>query len=186
MTLHTCVRCGREATSLGEIHSGCPCGSKVFVFNNSAGEAPKSGAEAQEQQGSKGTQNGPQAGQLDFPQAAPSVQSGAKAETAAGGEGDGKAPESNFARTTFSTEDVENIKIVSEGVFFVNVNGLSKNPVVLKDEEGVYYVRLPLSGADFDEGKDNGSQAEGGAQGAGAKPEGNGKKVVAEEKEGKK
>ena len=127
----------------------------------------------------RGAQNGPQAGQLDFPQAAPSVQSGAKAETTEGN--DGKAPESNFARTTFSTEDVENIKIVSEGVFFVNVNGLSKNPVVLKDEEGVYYVRLPLSGADFDEGKKNGGQAEGGA-----KPDGNGKKVVAEEKEGKK
>ena len=177
--LHTCVRCGREATSLGEIHSGCPCGSKVFVFNNSAGEAQASGAEAQAQQGAKGAQNGPQAGQLDFPQAAPSVQSGAKAETTEGN--DGKAPESNFARTTFSTEDVENIKIVSEGVFFVNVNGLSKNPVVLKDEEGVYYVRLPLSGADFDEGKKDGSEADGGAE-----PEGNGKKVVAEEKEGKK
>jgi predicted nucleic acid-binding Zn-ribbon protein len=58
--------------------------------------------------------------------------------------GNGKAPSSYFARMTFTTEDVENIKIVTEGVFAVDVNALSKNPVVLKDEEGVYYVRLPF------------------------------------------
>jgi len=65
----------------------------------------------------------------------------------------GKAPESYFARATFSTEDVENIKIVTEGVFCVDINALSKNPVVLKDEEGVYYVKIPFGQDKWDEEK---------------------------------
>ncbi len=69
------------------------------------------------------------------------------------------------ARTTFSAEDVENIKIVSEGVFVVDVNALSKNPVVLKDEEGVYYVRIPFEETKWDgrkepEGKKDGNNGE--------------------------
>ncbi len=60
------------------------------------------------------------------------------------GQENGKAPSAYFARTTFTAEDVENIKIVTEGVFAVDINALSKNPVVLKDEEGIYYVRLPF------------------------------------------
>ena len=34
--MHTCVRCGKQAGSIEEIHNGCPCGSKVFVFNKDA------------------------------------------------------------------------------------------------------------------------------------------------------
>jgi predicted nucleic acid-binding Zn-ribbon protein len=165
--LHTCVRCGREATSLEEIHNGCPCGAKVFVFNKDAEKEISQPAQVPAAQPeAKGTGSESQAGEIVFPQ-----QDGAKAGNGKNDEGngaDGKAPESSFARTTFSTEDVENIKIVSEGVFFVDVNALSKNPVVLKDEEGVYYVRLPLSQSVLDEG--------------GGKSEGNGKKAVAEEK----
>ncbi len=58
--------------------------------------------------------------------------------------GNVKAPDSYFARTTFTSEDVENIKILHEGVFLVDIKALSNNPVVLKDEEGVYYVKLPF------------------------------------------
>jgi len=164
------VRCGRKAASLEEINNGCPCGSKVFVFNkdSAGGDAPKSPAQAQECPAVEL----PLAPQARHEPAAPSTQGagarestggnareGAGAPAGAGGggakEGDagsgGKAPESYFARTTFSTEDVENIKIVSEGVFCVDVNALSKNPVVLKDEDGVYYVRLPLSQNALDE-----------------------------------
>ena len=183
--MHTCVRCGREAKSLEEIHNGCPCGAKVFVFNKDAEKetpsAQQSQAPSAQQAPDKGPQNGeaktannPQAGEITFPQkeGAQSGQPIPKTGAKEGANSDGKAPESSFARTTFSTEDVENIKIVSEGVFFVDVNALSKNPVVLKDEEGVYYVRLPLSESVLDD--------------ADRKTEGNGKKVVAKEKEGKK
>lgn len=54
-----------------------------------------------------------------------------------------KPTDTYYARATFSSEDVENVKVVSEGVFLLDVNTLSKNPMVLKDEEGIYYVKLP-------------------------------------------
>ena len=183
--MHTCVRCGREATSLTEIHNGCPCGAKVFVFNKDTAKDDAAPADAPagqqklEQPAGTAVSNEPQAGEIVFPS-----QGGAAGAPEGTAGSDGKAPESNFARTTFSTEDVENIKIVSEGVFFVNVNELSKNPVVLKDEEGVYYVRLPMSNPDFDEGSGKGNgKAEGNGKG-GATGEG-AKKVVAKEKETK-
>lgn len=120
--MHKCVRCGRLAQSLEEINQGCDCGSKVFVFNKSSAEAVQE-----------------EAVQQGMPQSPAPVQLAEKKE-----ESDGKAPHSYFARMAFTTEDVENIKILTEGVFMVDVNALSKNPVVLKDEEGVYYVKIPL------------------------------------------
>lgn len=159
--MHTCARCGREATSIGEIHNGCPCGTKVFVFNK---DAEPAASQAPEQTGQAGQPSAPEAppesapitdgagsnggkGNVEGGQAAANP----KASDGNGNISDGRAPESSSARATFSSDDVENIKIVSEGVFFVDVNALSKNPVVLKDEEGVYYVRLPLSKQEFDE-----------------------------------
>ncbi len=172
--MHTCVRCGREAGSIGEIHNGCPCGSKVFVFNkDTAGQAAAQAGQAAPLP-ENATAPIPVAGGAENP-----GKEGAAGGSADGDINDGKAPESSSARTTFSSEDVENIKIVSEGVFFVDVNALSKNPVVLKDEEGVYYVRLPLSGPDFEEGRK-------GSEGDGKKAEDKAKTAVAEEKEAKK
>ena len=57
---------------------------------------------------------------------------------------DGKMPSSYYARMSFASEDVENIKVLTQGVFLLDVNAISKNPVVLKDEDEIYYVKLPL------------------------------------------
>ncbi|PIT84906.1 hypothetical protein COU37_00070 [Candidatus Micrarchaeota archaeon CG10_big_fil_rev_8_21_14_0_10_45_29] len=40
---------------------------------------------------------------------------------------------------------VENIKQVRSGVFEVDLLGVKSGPLVVKDEDGVYYVRLPFS-----------------------------------------
>lgn len=181
--MHTCVRCGREATLLEEINTGCPCGSKVFVFGQKAiDKLREEGVQAALDSSSETLSDPASQPPPSLAQAIPSEQlqqpssAEAKAEDAPAQEQapsasksaspseNGKAPESYFARTTFTHEDVENIKIVSEGVFFVDVNALSNNPVVLKDEEGVYYVRLPVSSPDFDEGKkkENGEKKENG------------------------
>lgn len=140
--MHKCVRCGRAATSLMEINSGCPCGSKVFVFNREAMSASIAGEEV----GPKGSGAQPPA-QDGIPfnaKEAPGAKGDGAAESDGAKNGDGKAPESYFARMAFTDEDVENIKVVTEGVFSIDLNALSKNPVVLKDEEGVYYVRIPF------------------------------------------
>ena len=39
--------------------------------------------------------------------------------------------------------DVENVRILQNGIFEIDISSLSKNPVVVKDSEGVYYLRLP-------------------------------------------
>ncbi|MCX6769982.1 MAG: hypothetical protein NT051_04875 [Candidatus Micrarchaeota archaeon] len=114
--MHKCVRCGRAAASLEEIDSGCPCGSKAFVF-------------------------------------------GRYEPDLAGGNGKAEgSPQQYNAHISFASEDVENIKVLSEGVFVLNVKGLSRDPMVLKDEDGIYYVKIP-----FEQRMD------------GNKPEGNGK-----------
>ena len=138
--MHKCVRCGRAATSLQEINDGCPCGSKVFVFNRDAVEGSIAG---------EGIANAPK------PQEMPSgtVHDGngklsdaelAARQSEATAQQDGKVPDSYHARMTFSTEDVENIKVLTEGVFALELHSLYKDPVVLKDEEGIYYVKIPF------------------------------------------
>ncbi|MFA6214383.1 MAG: Zn-ribbon containing protein [Candidatus Micrarchaeia archaeon] len=60
-------------------------------------------------------------------------------------EGDGgKVPQSYYARTSFTDDDIENIKVLTQGVFLLDVKAISKNPVVLKDEDEIYYVKLPI------------------------------------------
>ena len=157
--MHKCVRCGRAATSLQEINDGCPCGSKVFVFNKDAvdgiaGENVKAGgsdigvAQAVELKPENGGATAP--AQLPEP------------KTTGKEEGNGKAPESYHARMTFSSEDVENIKVLTEGVFVLSIQSLYRDPVVLKDEEGIYYVKLPVKqdGKKFDTGAEEGNGTE--------------------------
>jgi predicted nucleic acid-binding Zn-ribbon protein len=125
--MHKCVRCSRIAASLAEIDAGCPCGSKVFVFGKDAAEMASQPIEAQP--------NSPAAMPITVPP---------QPEEAKTAEPDGKAPSSSYARMSFTSEDVENIKVVREGVFLLDVNALSRDPMVLKDEEGIYYVKLPF------------------------------------------
>jgi len=40
------------------------------------------------------------------------------------------------------TLDVENVKILEQGVFELNIQSLIKNPVVVKDQHGVYYIKI--------------------------------------------
>jgi predicted nucleic acid-binding Zn-ribbon protein len=39
--------------------------------------------------------------------------------------------------------EVENVRVLQNGIFEIDVSSLLKNPVVVKDSEGVYYLRLP-------------------------------------------
>jgi len=149
--MHKCARCGREIQKLEEVSSGCPCGSKTFVFDREvAAKVAEAAATPPLEIPSGKNSEAPlhviapsevlmeKAG-AEAAQIAPSVSFAEKKA-----EADGKAPNSYFARATFTSEDVENIKIVTEGVFLVDVNALSKNPVVLKDDDGVYFVKIPF------------------------------------------
>ncbi|MCX8166290.1 MAG: hypothetical protein N3E37_00345 [Candidatus Micrarchaeota archaeon] len=39
--------------------------------------------------------------------------------------------------------DVANIKILQKGVYEIDIESLLNNPVVIKDQHGIYYVKLP-------------------------------------------
>ncbi len=124
--MHKCVRCERVAASIEEIDQGCPCGSKVFVYIRDSPLDSVNGVEKKEAA------------------AQPGEKTEAPPPEAATPGPEGKAPQSYFARTTFTHDDVENIKVMSEGVFLLDVNAISRNPLVLKDEEGIYYVKIPF------------------------------------------
>jgi len=171
--MHKCSKCGRAASSLEEIDAGCPCGSKVFVFdrqlanvvaasggaegngggngamaagatsegNSGAGEAGNASWAGTPGNGGNGNPAAANAGAAST-FAVPETARGNAQETQEGQ--DGKVPESYFARTSFTNDDIENIKVLTQGVFILDVNAISKNPVVLKDEDEIYYVKLPL------------------------------------------
>ncbi|MCX8174807.1 MAG: Zn-ribbon domain-containing protein [Candidatus Micrarchaeota archaeon] len=133
--MHKCVRCGRAAKSLKEINDGCPCGAKVFIFNRQAvcDAGSEGGKPAGEGAGGVATEEGWR-------------------DAKAGAEG--RVPPSYHARMSFSSEDVENIKIISKGVFALELHSLSRDPIVLKDEDGVYYVKIPFEQNGKAAGKD--------------------------------
>ena len=155
--MHKCVRCGRAATSLQEINDGCPCGSKVFVFNK---DAVSEGSIAGESVAPKEVKI------VSVPVSGTEPDWDRVRTEANASEGNGKLPESYRARMTFSTEDVENIKVLTEGVFALELKSLYHDPVVLKDEEGIYYVKIPFEQnvnalKEFGKKKGNGKQADG-------------------------
>ena len=42
------------------------------------------------------------------------------------------------------TLEVENVNIPDRGIFELDINSLAINPVVVKDVDGIYYIRLGL------------------------------------------
>lgn len=39
--------------------------------------------------------------------------------------------------------DIENVRVLEKGVFEINVANLMRNPLIVKGEDGVFYVKLP-------------------------------------------
>ncbi|OIO21659.1 hypothetical protein COV61_04010 [Candidatus Micrarchaeota archaeon CG11_big_fil_rev_8_21_14_0_20_47_5] len=105
--MHKCLRCGKLINTMEEVDKGCPCGSKVFLFQQDGGEAER--------------QEIPDAQWIEkelvkkFPD-------------------DGKS----------IVLDLENVRIREKGIFEINLHSLlQKEPLVVKDANGVYYVKLP-------------------------------------------
>jgi len=182
--MHKCSKCGRAASSLEEIDAGCPCGSKVFVFDRQIAQAlvieGNDGAAGKNEgmpdtfsgnggaksavgaggngggaitanaiaEGNNGAGNGgngnPAVANIGAVStfAVPGTAKDKPQETT--DEQEGKVPSAYYARTSFTGDDIENIKVLTQGVFLLDVNAISKNPVVLKDEDEIYYVKLPL------------------------------------------
>ena len=125
---HKCVRCSNVyASQSPELMSGCPCGSRVFLYlrdeNEQIQETTSSGHTTAE---------------------------GPKAETP---EPEGKdygwledelAFLSKDKPVSVDVEAVENLRILEKGAYELDLPALMKGePLVIKSDKHVYYVKLP-------------------------------------------
>ncbi len=103
--MHKCLRCGKLIETVEEVDRGCPCGSKVFLFQGD----------------------------------------GAAEEEIADSEWIEKEITKKFAEDGHSVVlDLENVRMREKGIFELNLHSLiKKEPIVVKDTNGVYYIKLP-------------------------------------------
>ena len=132
--MHICLKCARVATTVGEIENGCPCGSKVFVYKRDDVECKKlepiKSAQLEEINDKlKNTKSNDDEPGHDYSEVW--LSKGAHVAKLVPDK-DSKEPK------------IENIRQIRRGVFEVDLMGLKNGPVVVRDQEGVYYVRLPF------------------------------------------
>lgn len=137
--MHICLKCARVAKTVDEIENGCPCGSKVFVYKRDEPECKRL-------EPIKPIQNG-----------APKCEKNGCAKHDSDDEPGHEYSEvwlSKGAKISDIAEEedcedsgepkIENIRQIKRGIFEVDLLGLKKGPLVVRDQEGVYYVRLPF------------------------------------------
>ncbi|MFH0927373.1 MAG: Zn-ribbon containing protein [Candidatus Micrarchaeota archaeon] len=155
--MHICLKCARAAKSVDEIENGCPCGSKVFVYKHEEPECKR----LEPLRPSANSHNG------DFHNGNSHKNSGAKNPDEEHDEepgheynevwlSKGAQVEKLEVQELGSQNDdddsgeqkIENILQIKRGVFEVDLLGLKNGPLVVRDQEGVYYVRLPFEHAE--------------------------------------
>ncbi|HEV8289666.1 MAG TPA: Zn-ribbon containing protein [Candidatus Norongarragalinales archaeon] len=112
---HKCVRCATVfENNSPQLLSGCSCGSRVFLFvKDTPGEAIEG------------------EGQKFSPEEAKWLEKELEPFTAE-------------HAVTLETDAVENVRIVEQGSYVLNIKSLmSGDPVVVKSDKGVYYLRFP-------------------------------------------
>ena len=162
--MHRCVKCNRIIESLDDYKDGCPCGSKIFVYLNQPGgngggeelKVPKKEARVEKEEAKPVAETAPnseavQAGEKQAEEKKNENGAEFPAEPEEGWKFEESLPEPEIAplpreenadkRTVIL--ELENIRLVETGIYEIDVNSLSNNPVVVKDKDGVYYVKLP-------------------------------------------
>lgn len=118
---HQCTRCNMEyGDAAPQLLNGCPCGSRVFIFKKT--DLPHLPASS--------IVNAPpwvQVQQDEPSELEQQLQHLTKTAT-----------------VVLEEAPVENIKVLEQGLYEVNVQALmAGDPVIVKTDSGVYYVRLP-------------------------------------------
>lgn len=140
--MHRCMRCGKALEKIGEIERGCPCGSKVFLYTRKKEESggenhlPEQafGQQAVESSADVLTQRDMDVLEASLPKQA--LESMGKIEKQISVQ-----MEENRLKNPVMLE-LENIQMLEKGVFNIDLKSLLNDPVVLKDTNGVYYIRL--------------------------------------------
>lgn len=127
---HKCVRCGRVlASNSPELLKGCACGSRVFVFLRdnqvTVAELEASGITPTDEQKQKAAEEGIDARELAWLE-------------------EELSPLAVEKPVSIDYDAAENLRVLEEGSYEVNVSSLMRgDPLVVKSEKGVYYIRLP-------------------------------------------
>lgn len=130
---HKCIRCGKVfADNSPQLLKGCECGSRVFIFLRddqvSLKELVESGLE------------------LDEELKAVAAKKDVK-EVDVSGLGWLEEELEFLTRekpVSIDLEAVENLRILEQGSYEINIASLMKGePLVVKSEKGVYYIKLP-------------------------------------------
>jgi predicted nucleic acid-binding Zn-ribbon protein len=127
---HKCVRCGKVyVNNSPELLKGCGCGSRVFVFLRddqvTLRELEASGIVPSEEQKAKAAEEGVDAKELAWLE-------------------EELAPLAVEKPVSIDYDAAENLRVLEEGAYELNVSSLMRgDPLVVKSEKGVYYIRLP-------------------------------------------
>ncbi len=164
--MHICLKCARIAKTVDEIENGCPCGSKVFVYKRDDIECKKlepikehkcfqdtdsaesinstlstqSKIKCIDQQ--KNAQNNYEYDPKNEPGNENSevwLAKGAQLEKVKNDDF-----EDEHEQDTEQSQKIENVRQIKSGIFEVDLLGVKNGPLVIRDQEGVYYVRLPF------------------------------------------
>lgn len=127
---HKCVRCGRVlASNSPELLKGCGCGSRVFVFLRddqvTLKELEASGITPTEEQKEKAPEEGIDSKELAWLE-------------------EELSPLAVEKPVSIDYDAAENLRVLEQGSYELNVSSLMRgDPLVVKSEKGVYYIRLP-------------------------------------------
>ncbi len=127
---HKCVRCGHVyVNNSPELLKGCGCGSRVFVFLRddqvTLKELEQSGIVPSDEQKEKAAEEAIDAKELAWLE-------------------EELSPLAVEKPVTIDYDAAENLRVLEQGTYELNVSSLMKgDPLVVKSEKGVYYIRLP-------------------------------------------
>ncbi|MFH1306717.1 MAG: Zn-ribbon containing protein [Candidatus Micrarchaeota archaeon] len=158
--MHICLKCGRVAKTVEEIEEGCTCGSKVFVFKRDESqqklkplkraETKPSPAEAKSFSKKSSSIYPPLSKEKKEPPSPSGVASSIVSD-------DGEEPGHDYSEVWLSKgakisaspetpgSNIENIRQIKKGIFEVDLLGINSGPLVIRDSDGIYYVRLPFT-----------------------------------------
>ncbi len=149
---HQCVRCNTifESNSR-ELMTGCPCGSRVFLFLKTSTPRESSAPETQATETLKEI-TPEQATELNATNAETHSITIETHATRVPVEKEKKLAwlEQELAFLTkdktisIDAESVENLRVIEKGCYELDVPSLMQgNPLVVKNDKGIYYIKLP-------------------------------------------
>ncbi len=127
---HKCVRCGKVfVNNSPELLKGCNCGSRVFVFLRddqiTLRELEQSGITPTAEQKEKAAEEAIDSKELAWLE-------------------EELAPLTVEKPVSIDYDAAENLRVLEEGAYELNISSLMHgDPLVVKSEKGVYYIRLP-------------------------------------------